>query len=362
MKSNFNEDEILVLLNDVTIADDELSSLEFNDIEKRKLCNKVINKVKEKSSKRRMFSKAASVILVCSIALASKSVIATINTNIFGNNKAIEQAVKNNYVQTVNGGVVYDNGVGIQVTNLVVDKAKFALSFDLRFDNPEILKNLQCLDMDLEIKDEKGRILSGYCDQDLSDKNVLGVISSGFNTFEILDKDNGEVRYNLILDSDDRNIPVLNKVDISIKTISFDNSDKININEDTEEEIPGKWQFSVDVNSEFKNNKSIFFTGDNTDSEVNVNTVETTQTGTVIKFVCPKNVDIDIFKNIYIIDDKGLGKNVTGLVGIQDDENNNDNDIYTVTFPITTFDDPKDLKFVIKDYNGRNIEIKLNRN
>lgn len=34
MKSNLNEDEILVLLNDVTITDNELSSFEFNDIEK----------------------------------------------------------------------------------------------------------------------------------------------------------------------------------------------------------------------------------------------------------------------------------------------------------------------------------------
>ncbi|MBN1038965.1 DUF4179 domain-containing protein [Clostridium botulinum] len=358
MKPDFNEDEILALLNDVTITEDELSPLEFNDIEKRNLSNKVINKVKEKSSKIRSFSKAASVILVCSIALASTSVIAAINTKIFGGNKAIEQAVKNNYVQAVNVGTVNDNGVGIQLTNIVIDKAKFALSFDLKFDNPEILKNLQCLKMDLEIKDEKGRILWGYHGQDLSDENVLGVISSLDDDFEILDKDNGKARYHIILDSDDRNIPVLNKVDINIRTISFDWNNNLNYNAD---DISGKWQFSVDVNSEFKNNNnnSIFFTADNTDNEVTVNTVETTQTGTVIKFVCPKNVDIDVFKNVNLIDDKAASKNVTGVVGTQYDENNNA--IYIVTFPVSTFDNSKDLKFVIKDYNGRNVEIKLNR-
>ncbi|ACD24654.1 DUF4179 domain-containing protein [Clostridium botulinum] len=356
MKPDFNEDEILALLNDVTITEDELSPLEFNDIEKRNLRNKVINKVKEKSSKIRNFSKAASVILVCLIVLASTSVIAAINTKIFGDNKAIEQAVKNNYVQTVTVGTVNDNGVGIQLTNIVIDKAKFALSFDLKFDNPEILKNLQCLKMDLEIKDEKGRILWGYHGQDLSDENVLGVISSLDDDFEILDKDNGKARYHIILDSDDRNIPVLNKVDINIRAISLYRNDNLNDNAD---DISGKWQFSVDVNSEFKNNNSIFFTADNTDNEVTVNTVETTQTGTVIKIVCPKNVDIDVFKNVNLIDDKAASKIVTGVVGTQYDENNNA--IYTVTFPISTFDNPKDLKFVIKDYNGRNVEIKLNR-
>ena len=359
MKSNFNEDEILVLLNDVTITDNELSSLEFNDIEKRKLRCKVLNKVKEKSSKRRHFSIAASLILVCSIALAGKSVIATINTEIFGDNRAIEQAVKHNYVQEVNGGIVNDNGVGIQLTNIVIDKAKFALSFDLKFDNPEILKkNLQWLDMDLEIKDEKGRIIKGYCDQEFSDKNVLRVISSSSDNFEILNKDTGEARYNLILDSDDKNIPVLNKIDVSIRTISFDLTDNQNDNPD---EILGKWQFSVDVNSEFKNNKSIFFTGDNTENEIKVNSVETTQTGTVLKFTSPKNLDYkDVFRNVYLIDDKGVRKNIAGSVDSMDYENNNS--IYTVTFPITTFDNPKDLRFVIKDYNGRNVEIKLNRN
>ncbi|MFW2490925.1 DUF4179 domain-containing protein [Clostridium chromiireducens] len=358
MKSNFNEDEILVLLNDVTITDDELSPLEYSDIEKRKLCCKVLNKVKENSPKRRRLSIAASLILVCSIALAGKSVIATINTEIFGDNGAIEQAVKHNYVQEVNEGTVKDNGVGIQVTNMVIDKAKFALSFDLKFDNTEILNKLQWLDIDLEIKDEKGRIIKGYCDQDLSDKNMLRAISSSSDNFQILNKDTGEVRYNLILDSDDKNIPVLNKIDINIRTISFDLTDNQNNNLD---EIPGKWQFSVDVNGEFKNNKSIFFTGDNTDSDIKVDSVETTQTGTVLKFTSPKNVNFkDVSNNVYLIDDKGVNKNVTGSIGSRDDENNNS--IYTVTFPITTFDNPKDLKLIIKDYNGRNVEIKLNRN
>lgn len=359
MKSSFNEDEILVLLNDVTITDDELSSMELNDIETRKLRYKVINKIKEKSLKKRRLSIAAAVILVCSIALASKSVIATINTRIFGDNKAIEQAVKNNYVQTVTGDAVNNNGVRVQVTDMVIDKAKFALSFNLKFDKLEIVNNLYHLDMDLEIKDEKGRILKGYRNQDLSDKNVMGVISSGADNFEILNKDTGEVRYNLILDSDDRNIPVINKVDISIQAIEYDNSDEINLNKALNETL-GKWQFSVDVNSEFKNNKSIFFTGDKADNEVTVNTVETTKTGTVIKFSCPKNVNIDVFKDVYLIDDNGVSNNVTGVVGTQYDENNSV--IHTVTFPISIFDNPKELKFIIKDYNGRNIEIKLNRN
>lgn len=63
---------------------------------------------------------------------------------------------------------------------------------------------------------------------------------------------------------------------------------------------------------------------------------------------------------MYLIDDKGVSKNVTGNVGSMDDKNNKS--IYTVTFPITTFDNPKDLTFVIRDYYGRNVEIKLNRN
>ncbi|MHC1685127.1 MAG: DUF4179 domain-containing protein [Clostridiaceae bacterium] len=351
MKPDFNEDEILVLLNDITITDDELSTLEFNDLEKRKLSNKVLTKVKVKSSKRKGFSIAASLILICSIGLANKPVIATINSKIFGDNKAIEQAVENNYVQGVHDGAIKYNGVEVKVSNMVIDKAKLALSFDLKFDNPEILNDLQSLKMDLEIKNELGKILKGYSNQDLSDENMLGVSSFVLDNFEILNKDTGEARYNLILDSLDSNIPVLNRLAINIKNISYYKN--INPND-----IPGNWQFSMFVNNEFKSNKSILFTGDNTNKEVTINTVEATQTGTVVKFTCPKNVDIDVFNNVYLIDDKGISKNVTGGVTNQDDENNY---IYTVTFPISTFDNPNQLKFVIKDFNGKDIEIKLNK-
>ncbi|NFE19068.1 hypothetical protein FDF42_00285 [Clostridium botulinum] len=78
MKLNLNEDDILMLLNDITINENEFSDVDLNEIEKKKICENIISKVQPKKSKSKRNFIAAAVILLISIPLliSPKNVLA----------------------------------------------------------------------------------------------------------------------------------------------------------------------------------------------------------------------------------------------------------------------------------------------
>ncbi|ENK0556587.1 hypothetical protein B2H94_01470 [Clostridium sporogenes] len=78
MKLNLNEDDILMLLNDITINENEFSNAELNEIEKKKICENIISKVQPKKSKSKRNFIAAAVIILISISLliSPKNVLA----------------------------------------------------------------------------------------------------------------------------------------------------------------------------------------------------------------------------------------------------------------------------------------------
>lgn len=51
MNLNLNEDDVLKLLNDVNINENEFSSDDLNEFEKKKICKDIISKVKPKKPK-----------------------------------------------------------------------------------------------------------------------------------------------------------------------------------------------------------------------------------------------------------------------------------------------------------------------
>ena len=358
MKNYLDEDEIITLLNDVTITEDEISTIELNDMDKLKLKNNIIKTIKKKGSNKRRNFIAAAIAFICLTIIAGESTIAAINSKIFGENKAIEQAIENNYVQEINGDSAYDNGVTIQLKNILMDKATLALSFNLKFDNPEIIRDIKNMTMDFEIKNHNGRILKGYREHDLSDENVIRSISSGRDNFEILNNKTGEIRYNVILNSSDKSIEELKNIDINIKCIIYDKGGLTDI-----DEKPGEWSLKAEVDDKFKNDKSIAFNAENREDDIKVNSVETTPISTIVEFSVPKDKDLSymyIYKNLSLIDDKGVRREIAG--GVSGRDGKEDEHMYTADFPVSIFDNPKKLTFVLNDYNGRNVEINLNRN
>lgn len=370
MKAYFNEDEILMLLNEVNIKEEELSSMELPDIEKRRLRKNVLKKIKGNVYKRRKWLTVASLVFICITVSISKPTFAETTFNVinslifgdnkatlidsltFGNNKAIEKAVENNYIQPLSITSVHNSGIEIKPTNILIDKTKLALSFDVKFDDPKLLTNVQIMSMDLEVIDEKGKVLLAGTDTDLSGKKVLKVITSSTDNFQILTNSTSQLRYFNIANSSEGKIPEVNKLDINIKSVRLINKGSTEV-----KTIPGPWSFETDVSDIFKDNKSINFVAKNKDKEIKIKTVEVTTSGTLIRFTLPRKVGIDIFNNVKIEDSKGEIQSIAGVVNSEDSYFNTT--LYSMTFPITTFDNPDSLKLVFKDYKRNDIEIQL---
>lgn len=357
MKTDIDEDKILMLLNDVTIKEEELSCLELNYIEKKKLNKDIIIKVSHKLSvKKKWLAVAASLALiciglfVCRPALAANTV-AVVNSLIFGQNKGMEKAVKNNYIQAVAAEPVYSNGIEVQMTNILIDKTKIAMSFNLKFTDLKLLENIHGISLDMQVKDEWGRALAGYLDEDYTNKKILNVITSSTDNFEFINKDNGLVKYNIIFNSQNGDIPKLHKLIVNIKSVNY-------FNRYSEGKINGTWQFSTDVSDKFMNETGIEFTSGKSGTDISIKSAETTATGTLIIFTAPKNKKINMNKDLQLIDDKGNSENVAGVSNMEDGIFTA---TYSVTFPVTIYDNPNSLTLVIKNYTNKDLKIKLQR-
>ncbi|QLY81646.1 DUF4179 domain-containing protein [Clostridium intestinale] len=355
MKSYLNEDDILVLLNDVNINEVELSDLELNDNEINQITNEVLKNIKIKKPRKKKSMIAASIGFIFIVLFLGKPAIAAISSKFFIDDEGVKKAVENNYIQTVYGKVDYDSGVKIELTDLVIDKAKMALGFKVNFDDLDILKKqISSLWMDMEIKDENGMIISGYMTQELSDKNVIGCISSGADQFKVNNEEASEGSYELILESNDSKIPDLKKLEINIREIRYFYFGEHN---KPYKQIDGNWNFNIDVDKKLRNSKNFVMKALNNREDVKIISSEASPTGTVIKYICAEDKDIDVFNNVVLIDSKGNENNITG--GWSRTYDNEKRPIYTVTFPITSFDDLNNLTFKIKEYNGEDIKIKL---
>ncbi|SHH79219.1 DUF4179 domain-containing protein [Clostridium intestinale] len=357
MKSHLREDDVLGLLNDVKINETELSDLEINDNEINQINNEVLKNIKIKKSRKKKWMIAASIGFISVVLFLGKPAIAAIGSKFFVDDEGVKKAVENNYIQTVDGKVDYDSGVKIELTDAVIDKAKMALGFKVKFDDLDILKKqLNSLWMDVEIKDENGMIISGYMSQGLSDKNVIECISSRADQFKVDNEEAGEGSYELILASNDSKIPDLKRLEINIREIRYFYFGEHN---NPHKQIDGNWNFNIDVDKKLRNSKKFVMKALNNREDIKIISSETSPTGTVIKYICTEDKEIDVFNNVVLIDSKGNENNVIG--GWNRTYDSEERPIYTVTFPITTFDDLNNLTFKIKEYDGEEIKIKLNK-
>jgi hypothetical protein len=360
MKSYINEDDILLLLNDIDIKDEELAAINLSNEEIVNVQDKAIKSIVKGSHNKRKTLLAASLALIILIypisqTTLAKTAVAAVNSVIFTSNKNIEEAVKNDYVQAVSSSS-YDNGVKINLTDIVADKTKVALSFELKFDDKKMLDNMEGIRINHQICNEDDKILFGFDETDLSDKSVLKAIDSAQTEFEVINKENGIVGYSIILNSNKAEIPELKKLKIKIKSINYNILGYANKNG---KYIIGNWFLNADVSDKFRDYNTIKFVSYDNDKDISIDSAETTPTGTFIRFITNDIIDHnDVFKNLYLIDDKDNKQKVSGSVDREDVEGKF---IYTVNFPITVSDKPNALKLLIEGYKGRNVEINLKK-
>lgn len=305
----------------------------------------------EKSNKSKSFKKpliaAMSGICIFSLIAFSSPVMAAINS--FFSDIGIKKATNNGYVQTLPESAVKDNGVAINVDDIVADKTKIAISFTLNFEDASKLKKINDIGLGLNIKDDKGR----YLIEDLEEGPYTLLLSgTNWNT-DTSNKDKGEIKYYFLMNSTEGNLGDINELAINIDSINLYEEEKGK----SEEEISGNWDFSVALDDKFTNKEEIKFKAENESDILEIVSAEMLPTGMLVEFIVNAQVDENIVGKVSMIDENKNEFDNFSVANMEDMPNGGAK--ISMIFDVTTFDNVDKLKMIVKDINGKDITLDL---
>lgn len=218
--------------------------------------------------------------------------------NLFTNtNEAIDSAIENGYVQTVNDEFVYDNDIGIKVDALVFDNTNLNISFAF------------------EVKDENIKSIR-FKDFVISTDIGRNIYESELKYAESLDdlylaktvdwsKSSEKVTDTIFIDSI---LFGLRETEKQINELQFDVT-KLGVVylDDTVGEIEGNWNFKIAISEEMKKSSSInyVFKGDNEYVESCTGILSATGLNINLKLKEPFDISNYITNNLGKISDAG---------------------------------------------------------
>ncbi|ADK13750.1 hypothetical protein WX45_00756 [Clostridium ljungdahlii DSM 13528] len=136
MNLNLNEDDVLKLLNDVNINENEFSSDDLNEFEKKKICKDIISKVKPKKPKGKKNFIAAAIIFLITIPIiiSQKNVLANMIEKLTVISGIGEVKVSSDRPKILKNSIKQGN---ITLANMYIDNNKIIVTLTIE---PEELK------------------------------------------------------------------------------------------------------------------------------------------------------------------------------------------------------------------------------
>ena len=342
MNMNLDEKVERELKKDINIPQSVLNKV---DIAFEKIRDEEGNTIKSvfKFNKKLVASLVA--VLIISGVIISPKVLASINS-IF-KDKGIQKATNNGYVQEISQKVVKDNGITMNIDNVVADKNKIGISFTLKFDDISILKNVNDVQLGLNIKDNNDRVLLEHIQEGMHTTMQVG---QSWNT-DISNKNTGEIKYYLTMYSTKGDLENISNLSINIDEIKLYDED-VRYHSD----IDGEWNLSLDLDNKIKELENIKYVLEESNDIVSLNSIEVMPTGSIINMNINKRVDENIVNNIILTDESGE-KTYNFTSGNMEDTEGG----VTISFmyDLTTFDNIDNLKIIIKDIDEEDIVLKL---
>lgn len=321
-------------------------------------------------------------------AIGNKTIAAV--KNLFFKDQGVQKAIDNGLVQELGStNTVKDQGIEIGVTNVTYDSSKLALSLNIKFDDKTLLNNLQEIELDMNLKDNNGRYLLKSITEELSEEEQMTVkiLKAGFDSNRIINKESGEIKYNLVLYSMEP-ISGIDSVNLDVKAVrlltSLDNNLEESAFSKAESKleeyeiynykqrklrlynlIEGKWQTSITLEEKLKAGKEITYVPEGTNGEtIKIIKAELLPTCMYVTFEFNSDFKGENRKKIInkideatIFDDRGNIHNSTlkGYLTVGD----NDHLLKVKSFEITSFDYDGNFKVLLTDFNGEKKEIIL---
>lgn len=353
---------------------------------------------KNRAVKRRKFISVVAALCIVGSTFAVQDTFAAIGNktlaavkNLFFKDEGVQKAVENGLVQNLGDkNMVKDQGIEIGITDIVYDSSKLALSLNIKFEDKTLLNNLQEVDLDMNLKDNNGRYLLRSDTEKLSKEQEKKVqrLKTGFTTDKIINKETGEVKYNLVLYSMEP-ISDINSVNLDVKAVrlltSLDNNledsafskaegklEELEIYNYKQRKlrlynlIEGKWKSSITLDEKLKAGKEITYVPEGTNGEtIKIIKAELLPTCMYVTFEFNSNVKDEDKTKIHdkifqatLVNDSGSNiEKAKSKAYSRFDESG----IITQVrgFQITSFDYDGNFKVLLTDLNGENKEITL---
>lgn len=390
MSKNFDNQLENIFNEDIEIPKSIIDKKEkaFTEIRSMTKKNKVSQKRKIISAVAAMFIVGSTFIATDAFATIGDKTISAIKT-IFFKDEGIQKAIDNGLVQNLgNVNTVKDKGIEIGVTDITYDSSKLALSLNLKLDDKSLLNNLQEIELDLNLKDNSGRYLFKSVTEELSEEEQMTakILKAGFDTNKIINKEDGEIKYNLVLYSIEP-ISGIDNINVDIKAVRLLTSTNNNLEENIFSEaeskieeyekynykqrnlrlynlIEGKWQTGITLDEKLKDRKEVFYVPEGANGEtIRVAKAELLPTCMYVTFEFGSNFETEDRKKIIpkidqatLVDDKG---NVYKSTFKGYSTGDKSHQVKVKSFEITSFDYDGNFKVILNDFNGENKEITL---
>lgn len=339
---DFLDNQIKILLNeDEGIPEGVMNKINtsFEIIrEKERLAKAKKNRLRKRLS-------AVAVVLLLIVGISSyKPVFAAVKGFLFGvEDKGLQRAVDNNYMQKLSNIYAESSSVRIEATDVSMDSNKLAINLNLKFKDVDVLKDRNGIYVDFTLKDEKGTLITGE-----------GHGISGYMMMQDLSKKaSGDAKLSIIADSPETKIPKCKNLQLEISIIYLD------ISTETYKRIPGDWVLNIPVESRFNNEKSIKFLPANSSTKLEVISAEAFPTGMVVKFRAKNNGQEDLVNRAKLIGSNDKEYKIAGSASMEDLPDSMA--LVTMNFDATSFDDLDELKLKVENIDGKDEFVTLKK-
>ncbi|MGM9949059.1 MAG: DUF4179 domain-containing protein [Lysinibacillus sp.] len=303
-----------------------------------------IIRAKSKKKKARFvwkrFAAVACAIIITGVILTNEQVMAGINGFFNFGDKGIDRAVTEGFTQE-DDSTATDQGISITLVRHFSDANNIGMSFQIIFEDPAVLKNVEEIHMDYRLKNGDGEYIAEFIPDTKPLKGTNRYTSAPEFHTPILDTKTGKVQWDVLIDSHTGTIPALEDAVVEIESINVFSGVEREL-----EKIDGKWHLPID-NKSAEGGSVIEYVMNDSASIIQVSTAKATPTSMNVVFSLDGvSYDENAFAHhMKIID--GNGEEYKSDRGFSSEKRHGEVVIST-NFPITSYNNSSKLKLVVE--------------